>query len=382
MSCTRALPQRSLLPPRRVVPLVLLLLTGFVMAPQIAHAGPSEEGERQLVFAEAELHKGEFTKALHSAESALRLDPTLYRAMVVKGLAYEGLGDLDLAESLLRAYCELAGRNPAEGEVGRALARIEARQEVARTQERRSSSGRSGDEMPTLEGLRQRRERIHVYREERAHSRARDELALLAGEHVAVWRTERESEALFLGGWALAELGEDEQAERALQTYLDKAGDTGRLSIQAATILARLRGEEPPGPADERSPEPAPVAAEIPVVTTTPRATEPARATVAAPKPGPLLLGAGLGAALAGGVIVMATGIPYEAGRADQDWPDWYRDTDWSTTRATNTVGWSVLVIGGGVAAAGGVVLAVEARSGAVSIAPVPGGVLVRGVFP
>jgi len=338
----------------------------------------SEEAERQLIFAEAELRKEHYDKALHSAESALRLDPTLYRAMVIKGLAYEGLGDLDLAESLLRAYCELAGKSPSEGEVGRALARIEARQDVARTQDRRSS-GRSGADMPTLEILRQRRERIRVFREEKAHARARDELELLAGEHVAVWRTEKEAEALFLGGWALAELGEDEGAERALEAYLAKAGDTGRLSIQAATILARIRGEEPPSAARPPQPKPAPAEPEIPVISTTPRPVEPAPDL--RPPVGPVLLGAGLGAALAGGVMVMATGIPYEAGRNSQDWPDWYTSTDWGATCATNTAGWSVLVVGAGVAAAGGVTLAVQGRAGDVSVGPAPGGLLIRGTF-
>ena len=255
---------------------VAVLVAAALLLAGSALASPADEAERQLIFAEAELHKGEFTRALHSAESALRLDPTAYRAMVVKGLAYEGLGDLDLAESLLRAYCELTRKSPSEGDVGRALARIEARQEVARTQRRRGDVGREAAELPTLERLRLRRERILVYRDEKAHGRAREELSLLAGEHVGVWRVEREVEALFLGGWALSELGEDEGAIRALELYLDRAGEGAEQAAEATALLSRISGgwdaPEEAAPAPEPVPEPEPevraTVVQIPVVET------------------------------------------------------------------------------------------------------------------
>ena len=101
------------------------------------------------------------------------------------------------------------------------------------------------------------------------------------------------------------------------------------------------------------------------------------------PEPGGVLLAAGVGSAVGGVVMVLVTGAPYEAGKAEQDWPDWYRESDWASTRAVNTVGWSVLVAGAGVAAAGGLVLALApSQSGPVSVVPTPSGVLILGVFP
>ena len=112
----------------RVLVLILaaLVLASPALTPRFAHAGMEEEAGRQLGFARAELDKGEYERAIKSAESALRLDPTLYDAFVIKGLAYEGLGNLPLAESLLVAYQELRKGLVAHPEVAPALARIQA----------------------------------------------------------------------------------------------------------------------------------------------------------------------------------------------------------------------------------------------------------------
>jgi hypothetical protein len=108
---------------------VALTITGILflglLAPTVSAAGIRDEAERQLTFARDELDAGKFDRALASAESALRLEPSLYDAMVVKALAYEGLGNLRMAEVMLLAYGEIAtglGPNP---EVDEALARLQ-----------------------------------------------------------------------------------------------------------------------------------------------------------------------------------------------------------------------------------------------------------------
>ena len=114
--------------------LLALLLTVVPVAfldgpagPPAAHAGGLEdEARRQLAFAEDELAAGRFDRTIASAESALRLDPTLYQAFVVKALAYEGLDSLPLAESLLIAYQELTRGVEPDPRVAQGLARIQA----------------------------------------------------------------------------------------------------------------------------------------------------------------------------------------------------------------------------------------------------------------
>jgi hypothetical protein len=91
--------------------LVVGLLVGAAgpLAPSTAAAqGVMEsEAQRQLDFAWAELEEGEWEKAISSADSALRLNPAMYTAMVVKALAYEGKGELRRAESWLQTYLDL-----------------------------------------------------------------------------------------------------------------------------------------------------------------------------------------------------------------------------------------------------------------------------------
>jgi tetratricopeptide (TPR) repeat protein len=101
-----------------------------------ARAGSiEEEAQRQADFARQELQEGHYDKALKSAESALRLHPALYEAMLLKALAYEGLGNLELAESLVRAYLELVGEAAAQPEAREHLQRI-AEARTARTSQR------------------------------------------------------------------------------------------------------------------------------------------------------------------------------------------------------------------------------------------------------
>jgi len=117
--------------------LFLTLFLGLTL-PTPALAGMEEEAGRQHDFAKKELAKGEYAKAVQSAESALRLDPTLYRAFVTKALAYEGLGNLDLAESLLVAFQELTKGMQPDDAVAVALERIR----TAKSAGRRAASKR------------------------------------------------------------------------------------------------------------------------------------------------------------------------------------------------------------------------------------------------
>ena len=115
--------------PSRWTARLLLVLLGLASAavvtlPAADAAGLADEAQRQLDFAEAELNGGNFDRALKSAESALRLDPTLYQAFVLKALAYEGLGNTALAESLLVAYQELTKAVEGDPRVGPTLERL------------------------------------------------------------------------------------------------------------------------------------------------------------------------------------------------------------------------------------------------------------------
>ena len=107
-----------------LVAVTLALVCAWSAAP--AHAGSEEEAQRQADFARDELREGHYDRALKSAESALRLHPALYEALVLKALAYEGLGDLELARSLLLAYQEMSGLSELPEDAARARERIDA----------------------------------------------------------------------------------------------------------------------------------------------------------------------------------------------------------------------------------------------------------------
>ena len=111
-----------------LLPLCLFGLT----VPRPVLAGAADEAERQAGFAIDELAAGDYHRALKSAESALRLDPTRYDAFLLKARAYEGLGDLELAESLVLAYGELVGGLEDRPEGQAVLDRVQAAQEPVR----------------------------------------------------------------------------------------------------------------------------------------------------------------------------------------------------------------------------------------------------------
>ena len=128
-----------------MIRLLLPLLFLSFLLPAAHAAGLDDEAKRQLGFAETELADGQFDRALASAESALRLAPTMYGAFVVKALAYEGLGNPRLAESLLLAYQELTRNLSQDPRVAASLKRLAA-----------------PDEQPTTGGKRPARSKIQI----------------------------------------------------------------------------------------------------------------------------------------------------------------------------------------------------------------------------
>lgn len=67
------------------LPAVVLL--ALLLPISVSMAAPSEEAQRQLQLAEDDLAEGQFERAAASAASALRLDPSLQEALVVRALA-------------------------------------------------------------------------------------------------------------------------------------------------------------------------------------------------------------------------------------------------------------------------------------------------------
>ena len=126
----RVSPRQHHVRPAKLPPLLIALLFVVSVAtcalPSVARAGMEEEAERQLGFARDELSEGRFTRAIASAESALRLNPAAYEAFLVKALAYEQLGELELASSLLVAYQEITKGLTQDLRAAEALDRIRA----------------------------------------------------------------------------------------------------------------------------------------------------------------------------------------------------------------------------------------------------------------
>jgi hypothetical protein len=92
-----------------VVGLAGLLALCVASAPDVAAAQDLEQAQRQLDFCWAEVEAGNFERAKGSADSALRLHGSLHEAMVCKALAYEGLGDLEMADAMLKTYFDFRG---------------------------------------------------------------------------------------------------------------------------------------------------------------------------------------------------------------------------------------------------------------------------------
>ncbi len=123
-----------------------LILIGVPSVPDSAFAGKSEDAAlRQLQFARDELAAGTHNRAIKSAESALRFDPTTYEAIVIKALAFEAIGEPQLAENLLVAYLEFTTGKDPDHRVSGALKRLAEVEQV-----KRSGRGQEEPSLPTL----------------------------------------------------------------------------------------------------------------------------------------------------------------------------------------------------------------------------------------
>ncbi len=129
-----------------IVAVAGLLFTTVPCVPDLAWAETAQEqAGRQLEFARTELEAGRMDRAIKSAESALRLDPAQYEAIVIKALAFEALSDLNRAEALLLAYLDFIGEQQPDPRVGEALKRLAADTRRAR------QGSREGDAPPMIE---------------------------------------------------------------------------------------------------------------------------------------------------------------------------------------------------------------------------------------
>jgi tetratricopeptide (TPR) repeat protein len=114
---------------RQLLRVLVVLSLGLTLSVPVAVA-QSEiqlQAQRQLEFSKNEIAGGSFERALSSASAAFRLDPTLYDALVYKALAYEGLGELRLAEGLLTTYMDIRGDLEPLAEAEDALGRVSAK---------------------------------------------------------------------------------------------------------------------------------------------------------------------------------------------------------------------------------------------------------------
>ncbi len=133
-----------------ILALAALVAVGVLCVPDVALADKAEEqASRQLEFAREELNAGRFDRAIKSAESALRLDPTQYEAIVIKALSFEALGDNEKAEALLIAYLEFSRGFQPDPRVGEALKRLASGDGKRRKQGRPAS--REVEAPPTID---------------------------------------------------------------------------------------------------------------------------------------------------------------------------------------------------------------------------------------
>jgi tetratricopeptide (TPR) repeat protein len=109
----------------RLFAIVLILMLALMGGFNVALAEPSQ-AERQLELAEQDLAAGNADRASKAAASALRLDPGLLQALVVKALAYRALGRAEDARALLRTYLDLREGLEPDPRVEPALVLLEA----------------------------------------------------------------------------------------------------------------------------------------------------------------------------------------------------------------------------------------------------------------
>ena len=123
----------SVLGPDRSMSALFALLLGLTVlcAPAWSFADEASNRATQLlVAAEADLNASRFQRAVTASRDALRHDETLHGALVVQGLALEGLGRFDEARSILGTYLTVRGGEPLDDRVRPALVRLKLALEV------------------------------------------------------------------------------------------------------------------------------------------------------------------------------------------------------------------------------------------------------------
>jgi hypothetical protein len=212
----------------------LALLVGLPAGPtaSVAWAGSEEEAGRQLEFARAELEAGDFEKAVRSAESAFRLNPILYEALVVKALAYHGLGSSDLALTLLGAYAELAPNGKAMEEAKAAEAKIKADVEAGRSGSGRMTVGKA--KKPDAAARPAVDPQPYVSRVEKALSAGQCLVARSAAVELVETAPKMADGWRLLGDAARCD-GEAREAALAYRRYVDLGGGD-------ATVISTLKG--------------------------------------------------------------------------------------------------------------------------------------------
>lgn len=222
-----------------VAVLLLTLTTGSL-------AFASDEAERQAQFARQELDEGKFDRALKSAESALRLDPIFYEALGLKALAYEGLGQLRLAESLLLTWKELAGDGDLPTHYAQALLRVRERQEDKDNQRRQRQKGRvieiPDDPIPVIVEVVASEPEVYRQRSQKALEEGQCHGAMSAATELAQADPHGAASHRLLGD-AHRCLGELPEAARAYRRSLAIDGEQESVTdllADLATMLASL----------------------------------------------------------------------------------------------------------------------------------------------
>ncbi|MEE2827587.1 MAG: putative metal-binding motif-containing protein [Myxococcota bacterium] len=113
---------------RKQRPACVLVLLAGLLAPGLVQAQTQSEieGQRQLDFAWEELDAEKWDRALTSASSAMRLAPSLYTAMLVKALAFEGKGELKRSQSWFMTYLDITQSRPRHAKARELHVRLEA----------------------------------------------------------------------------------------------------------------------------------------------------------------------------------------------------------------------------------------------------------------
>lgn len=226
------------------LPLMLLALSLAVPVvtasfPSTASAGMEEEASRQLGFARKELSEGEYARAIASAESALRLNPAAYEAFLLKALAYEQLGELELASSLLVAYREITKGMTQDPRADEALTRIrEARSSGSRPPARKRAEG---TKPPADAPKRDTKVDVEGYRErvKAAISAGSCAVAVATATELTL-RVPADPEGWKLSGDAARCDGQVRSAALAYRRYQELGGSDARVELMLRGLLESL----------------------------------------------------------------------------------------------------------------------------------------------